>query len=158
MILVTLGTQDKSFDRLLKAVDKEIKNGNIKEEVIVQAGYTKYESKNMKIFDYVSEEDFKEYIDKCNVLITHSGVGTILNGIENGKKIIVVPRLSKYKEHHNDHQVEIAEEFEKEGYVIYLKDMKDLGNIIKKINKFNPRKLEHNKEVIKTIENFIDNI
>ena len=158
MILVTLGTQDKSFDRLLKAVDKEIKNGNIKEEVIVQAGYTKYESKNMKIFDYVSEEDFKEYIDKCNVLITHSGVGTILNGIENGKKIIVVPRLSKYKEHHNDHQVEIAEEFEKEGYVIYLKDMRDLGNIIKKINKFNPRKLEHNKEVIKTIENFIDNI
>ena len=158
MILVTLGTQDKSFDRLLKAVDKEIKNGNIKEEVIVQAGYTKYESKNMKIFDYVSEEDFKKYIDKCNLLITHSGVGTILNGIENGKKIIVVPRLSKYKEHHNDHQVEIAEEFEKEGYVIYLKDMKDLGNIIKKINKFNPRKLEHNKEVIKTIENFIDNI
>lgn len=158
MILVTLGTQDKSFDRLLKAVDKEIKNGNIKEEVIVQAGYTKYESKNMKIFDYVSEEDFKKYIDKCNLLITHSGVGTILNGIENGKKIIVVPRLSKYKEHHNDHQVEIAEEFEKEGYVIYLKDMRDLGNIIKKINKFNPRKLEHNKEVIKTIENFIDNI
>ena len=31
MILVTLGTQDKSFDRLLKAIDKEIENKNIKE-------------------------------------------------------------------------------------------------------------------------------
>ena len=30
MILVTLGTQDKSFDRLLKAIDKEIENKNIK--------------------------------------------------------------------------------------------------------------------------------
>ena len=35
MILVTLGTQDKSFVRLLKAIDREIKKGNIKEKVIV---------------------------------------------------------------------------------------------------------------------------
>ena len=158
MILVTLGTQDKSFDRLLKAVDKEIKNGNIKDEVIVQAGYTKYESDNMKIFDYVSEEDFKEYIDKCDLMITHSGVGTILNAMEKNKKIIVVPRLSKYKEHNNDHQIEIAEEFEKEGYVIYLKNMKDLGETLKNVSKFKPRQLEHNEEVIKVIEEFIDNI
>ena len=158
MILVTLGTQDKSFDRLLKAVDKEIKNGNIKDEVIVQAGYTKYKSDNMKIFDYVSEEDFKEYIDKCDLMITHSGVGTILNAMEKNKKIIVIPRLSKYKEHNNDHQIEIAEEFEKEGYVIYLKNMKDLGETLKNINEFKPRQLEHNDEVIKVIEEFIDNI
>ena len=158
MILVTLGTQDKSFDRLLKAVDKEIENGNIKDEVIVQAGYTKYESKNMKVFDYVEEEDFKEYVKKCDLMITHAGVGAILNAMENGKKIIVAPRLSKYKEHNNDHQIEIAEEFEKEGYVIYLKKMKDLGETIKNIKKFKPRKLEHNEEVIKVIEDFIDNI
>ena len=158
MILVTLGTQDKSFDRLLKAVDKEIKNGNIKEEVIVQAGYTKYESKNMKIFDYVEEEQLKKYIKDCSLMITHAGVGTILNGMENDKKIIVVPRLAKYKEHHNDHQVEIAEEFEREGYIIYLKKLNDLGETLKNIDKFKPRKLEHNKEVIKTIEEFIDNI
>ena len=158
MILVTLGTQDKSFERLLKAVDKEIINGNIKDEVIVQAGYTKYESKNMKVFDYVEEEDFKEYVKKCDLMITHAGVGTILNAMENGKKIIVAPRLSKYKEHNNDHQIEIAEEFEKEGYVIYLKNMKDLGETIKNIKKFKPRKLEHNDEVIKVIEEFIDNI
>ena len=45
MILVTLGTQDKSFVRLLKAIDREIKKGNIKEKVIVQAGYTKYKDR-----------------------------------------------------------------------------------------------------------------
>ena len=47
MILVTLGTQDKGFERLLKQVDEEIKKGNIREKVVVQAGYTKYESPNM---------------------------------------------------------------------------------------------------------------
>ncbi|MBE6160870.1 MAG: hypothetical protein E7158_01440 [Firmicutes bacterium] len=158
MILVTLGTQDKSFDRLLKQIDEDIENGNIKDKVIVQAGYTKYESNNMEIFDYVSQEKLNEYIDKCKLMITHAGVGSILNGIEKNKKVIVVPRLAKYKEQHNDHQVEIAEEFSKEGYVIYLKNLKDLANTIKNISKFEPRKLEHNKEVIKTIEEFIDNI
>ena len=44
MILVTLGTQDKPFTRLLDAVLREIEKGNIKDEVIVQAGCTKYET------------------------------------------------------------------------------------------------------------------
>ena len=56
MILVTLGTQDKSFERLLKAIDKEIKKGNIKDKVLVQAGYTKYKSENMEIFESVSSD------------------------------------------------------------------------------------------------------
>ena len=48
MIFVTLGTQDKGFPRLLDAIEKQIKKGNIKEKVIVQAGLTEYKSKNMK--------------------------------------------------------------------------------------------------------------
>ena len=97
MILVTLGTQDKSFERLLKQIDKEIKNKTIKEKIIVQAGYTKYQSKNMEIFDYKSQEELNELIKKCSFLITHAGVGSILNGLSNGKKVIAVPRLSKYQ-------------------------------------------------------------
>ena len=61
MVFVTLGTQDKVFTRLLKNIDKEIDNGNIKGEVIVQAGFTKYESKNMKVFDLLPKEDFDKY-------------------------------------------------------------------------------------------------
>ena len=66
MILVTLGTQDKSFVRLLKAIDREIKKGNIKEKVIVQAGYTKYNSKNMEIFDL--KREYKLLDDKIKDL------------------------------------------------------------------------------------------
>ena len=55
MILVLLGTQNNNFNRLLEKVEENIINGNIKEEVIVQAGYTKYTSNNMKIFDMISK-------------------------------------------------------------------------------------------------------
>ena len=85
MILVTLGTQDKSFERLLKQIDKEIKNHTIKDKVIVQAGYTKYPSKNMEIFDYKPKEELNELVKKCDLMITHAGVGSILNGITNNK-------------------------------------------------------------------------
>ena len=51
MIFVMLGTQDKSFSRLLETIDKEIEKGNIQEKVIVQAGYTKFKSKYMEVFD-----------------------------------------------------------------------------------------------------------
>ena len=58
MILVMLGTQNNSFHRLLEEIDKLISSGRITEEVVVQAGYTKYQSqnKNMKIIDFVSNE------------------------------------------------------------------------------------------------------
>ena len=45
MILVTLGTQKQQFTRLLEYIE----NSNIKEEIIVQAGFTKFNSKKMKI-------------------------------------------------------------------------------------------------------------
>ena len=47
MILVLLGTQNNSFYRLLEEIEENIKDGTIKEEVIVQAGYTKFQSHNL---------------------------------------------------------------------------------------------------------------
>ena len=87
MILITLGTQDKEFTRILKEVDKLITKKVIKEEVVVQAGYTKYKSKNMKIFDYVSKTELEKYIEKASFVITHAGVGTIFDCLKKNKKI-----------------------------------------------------------------------
>ena len=92
MIFVTLGTQDKDFSRLLKAIDREIEKGVIKEKVIVQAGHTKYESKNMEIFDLIPTDEFNEIIEKCDLLITHGGVGNILSAIKRGKPVIAAAR------------------------------------------------------------------
>lgn len=158
MIFVTLGTQDKSFERLLKAIDSEIKKGNIDQKVIVQAGHTVYQSKNMQIFDYVSMDDFTNYINNCDILITHGGVGSIIDGIKRNKKIIAVPRLAKYKEHTNDHQLEIVEEFENNGNIIALYDTADLDKALKKIKAFKPKRFKSNtSNMIKLLNDFIKN-
>ena len=60
MIFVTLGTQDKPFPRLIEAVEKQVQLGNIKEEVIVQSGSTKYSPGRLRIVDYRSEEHTSE--------------------------------------------------------------------------------------------------
>ena len=50
MILILLGTQDNSFHRLLDKVQELIDKKVITEKVIVQAGRTKFESKDMEIY------------------------------------------------------------------------------------------------------------
>lgn len=158
MILVTLGTQDKKFYRLLEAIQENIDNGNIKDEVVVQAGCSSdFKSKNMKIFDLISIDDFEDLLKKCDVLITHGGVGSIILGLKNNKKVIAAPRLKEYGEHTNNHQLQIIENFSKEGYIKALNDFNELGEIIKNINDFIPKKYKsNNKNFTKLVEKEID--
>ena len=89
MILVTLGTQDKSFKRLLDAISKEIDKGTIKDKVVVQAGYTKYKNDKMEIFSSLPSDELEELIKKADLIITHGGVGSILTALKYKKKVIV---------------------------------------------------------------------
>ena len=151
MILVTLGTQDKSFVRLLQAIDKEIEKGNIKDKVLVQAGYTKYKSKNMEIFKSVSSDRLEELMEEASLIITHGGVGSILTALKHHKKVIATPRLSKYNEHTNDHQKQIIEEFGRLGYIIPLKDLTKLDKILEKSKTFKPKDFKSNNENFKEL-------
>ena len=157
MIFVTLGTQDKSFKRLVEALDKEIEKGNIKDKVIAQVGYTKYKSKNMEIFKTVSRDKLDNYIISADLVITHGGVGSILTALKYHKKIIAAPRISKYNEHTNDHQKEIVDEFAKKGYLLALKDFNKLDKIYEKAKTFKPKEFVSNKDKFnKFISNYIE--
>ena len=121
MVLVTVGTQKQSFERLIQLVkeSKALKS----EEIVVQRGYTKCNnSKRIHSFDFIPMEEMDKYIEQADLVIAHGGVGTIFSAIKKGKKVIAVPRLEKYGEHINDHQIEICEELEKEGYILYYRD------------------------------------
>ncbi|MFA5408306.1 MAG: PssE/Cps14G family polysaccharide biosynthesis glycosyltransferase [Bacilli bacterium] len=159
MILILLGTQDKPFTRLLDAVQKQIDKGKIKDKIIVQAGCTKYNSKDMEIFDLIPVDEFKNLVKKADLIITHGGVGSIMEGINNGKHIIAAPRLKKYNEHVNDHQIQIIDEFTKLGYILPLKDFNKLDKLILKASKMKPKKFESNtNHMISIIEKYIDSI
>ena len=158
MILVMLGTQNDSFHRLLEEIDKLIKNGQIKENVVVQAGYTKYESTNMKIFDFISSDELNKLEQQADCIITHGGVGSIIGSIEKNKKVIAVPRLKQYGEHVNDHQLDIVQSFDKLGYIIGITDVSQLGDALQQIETFEPKKyIQNTGKIISIVQDFIDN-
>ena len=155
-----LGTQDKQFTRLLESIEREINNGIINEKVIVQAGHTKFNSKKMKIFDFESKQNLNRYINKADMIITHAGEGSIMESLSANKPTIVAARLKKYREHVNDHQIQIANKMSKNGYVIWCDDLDKLGNYVKKARNFIPKMFCSNNEcfcnfIIEEIESYL---
>lgn len=142
MIFVTLGTQDKHFDRLLKAVYKL----ETDEKIVAQIGSTEFKSskpeEKFEIHKFLSNEEFEKYMDEARVVITHAGVGTIIYGLKKHKKMIVAARLKKYGEHVNDHQLQILQTFASEGYIIPLENFDDLPKLLE--IEFTPKEWKSN--------------
>ncbi len=158
MILVLLGTQDNSFHRLLEKIQELIDKKVIKEKVIVQAGRTKFESKDMEIFSLVPQDKLKELMEEADLVITHGGVGSIVMALKMEKKTIAVPRLSEFGEHVNDHQIQIVDSFNKQGFLIGVTELNNLEEAIEKAKKFEPKKfVSQTENMINLIEDFIEN-
>lgn len=151
MILVLLGTQNNEFTRLLQEIENNIKKNNITEEVIVQSGFTKYQSDKMIIFDMISKEELAKYVKKASLIITHGGVGSIQMALKENKKVIAVPRKAKYLEHVNDHQCQIVKTFDQKGYLIGIESVNELERALKKAKDFHPIKYEKKSNRIITI-------
>ena len=159
MILVTLGTQDKPFTRLVKEIDKLKESKIIKDKVVVQLGFTDYKSNNLETFSLIESDKLNKLIEEADLIITHGGVGSILSGLKSGKKVIAVPRLAEYKEHTNDHQLQIVNEFYNTGYILKCDNPKDLEEVLKQVKNFKPKKYKSNTaNMVKMIEDFIDKI
>ena len=157
MILVLLGTQNNSFHRLLEKLETCLEDKIIKDKVIVQCGYTKFVSTNMELIDFIPIKAFNDYVKQSDLIITHGGVGSIIHGITNGKKVIAVPRLSKYKEHVNDHQVQIIKMFNEKGLIKGVCDIVDLPEAIENISSFTPVPyISNNENMLKIISDYID--
>ena len=138
MVFVSVGTQKQDFKRIFELVEKSKALEN--EEIVAQTGNTKFESKKMKMLPSIDSKKYSEYIKKAEMVICHGGVGTIFDALENGKKVLVVPRLEKYKEHINDHQIEVAVALEKDGYILVYRESDVFDNCVEKLKKFIPQK------------------
>jgi len=133
MIYVTIGGHPQPFDRLIKKVDKIAPFFD--EEFIVQKGVSKYIPQNCKCLDFAYYEENENYIKQAKLVISHAGVGTIILARKYNVPIIIVPRLKKYNEHLNDHQLDICNALVKEPrkgiYVVF--DIEQLQQTIEKV-------------------------
>lgn len=156
MIFVTVGSQKFQFNRLLKKIDELIENNTINEEVFAQIGLSNYTPKNYKFVEFISQEEFKKNIEKAELIITHAGTGSIINSIKAGKKVIGIPRLSKYGEHVDDHQIQLINEFKELNFIEAVYDINNLKDVVNEIKNKEFEKYCSNTDVfINNIEEFI---
>ena len=126
MIFITLGSQKFQFNRLLKEIDRLIEQGKITEEVFAQTGYSDYKPKNYKYKNFLDRDQFNDVMSKCDKVITHGGTGAIINAVKKEKKVIAVPRLAKYGEHVDNHQLQIIEQFKEMNFVEGINEIEEL--------------------------------
>lgn len=126
MIFITLGSQKFQFNRLLKAVDELIEKGVIQERVFAQTGYSDYKPEHYECVKFLDQEEFAAMEEQADIVITHGGTGAIIGALKKGKKVIAVPRLAKYGEHVDDHQLQLISQFKDQNLICGLKDCTQL--------------------------------
>lgn len=156
MILVTVGSQKFQFNRLLKEIDKLLEQNKIHEKVFAQIGVSDYKPQHYECIDFMSQEAFLNKINQASIIITHAGTGTIINAIKLGKKVIAIPRLKKYGEHVDDHQIQLIKEFADLNLIEPVYEINNLYEAIEIASKKEYSKYSSNtKKVLYSIEEFI---
>lgn len=148
MIFITLGSQKFQFDRLLKEVDRLIADGVIQEKVFAQIGASEYLPQNYTYERFLDRQRFAQIMDQCDSVITHGGTGVIIGAVKKGKKVIAVPRLAKYGEHVDDHQLQLLHQFDDLELICACYEVEQLGECYKNLQNMHFRPYVSNTSVV----------
>jgi UDP-N-acetylglucosamine transferase subunit ALG13 len=118
MIFATVGTNEAPFDRFLQALT----DVRIDEELVVQCGSSDVRPQNAWCVDFLPFDELTTYVRACRLVLMHAGVGSIAVALANGVRPIVVPRLRRYGEAVDDHQLHLAKRLEAIGSVQLVED------------------------------------
>jgi UDP-N-acetylglucosamine transferase subunit ALG13 len=135
LIFVTLGTHEQQFNRLLQIVGSL----RIDHALVVQYGFSTYRLENCIGRRFFEFDEMRRLMAAADVVITHAGVGSIMLALAAGKRPIAAPRLHRFGEHVDDHQVEIAEAFTRAGKVTLFMPGDDLAERIAEADSLNAK-------------------
>lgn len=159
MIFVSLGTFHSLFPRPLIAIESAVKSGKVNEEIIAQIGHTNFTTDAFKTTPFFSPDEIDKLYDDARIIVTHAGTGSILKGVKKRKKVIVIPRLHKYAEHIDDHQLDILNEFAKSHYILPWTDGESFETILSNADCFVPVPYTSSKDkLVSFLMNYIDSI
>ena len=163
MIFVTVGTHEQPFNRLIKKVDDLVANGDIKEKVIIQTGFSTYNANHCEAHKMMSFDEMQQALKDARIVITHGGPSSFIEALQFGKVPIVVPRRQEYNEHVNDHQVDFTKLIEKRmNNIIPVYDIDQLSETIKNyediVKNKNTGESSNNREFNIRFEKIIDGL
>ena len=149
MIFLTVGTL-YPFDRLVGAVDDAVANGLITEDVFAQIGVGGKTPSYIESVESLDKVKFDKVIADCSCMISHAGMGSIQAALNLEKPLLVMPRLYKYSENINDHQVATAAKFEELGHVLAVYEEDQIPQRLEDIKTFIPK--QRDTQVDKVVE------
>jgi UDP-N-acetylglucosamine--N-acetylmuramyl-(pentapeptide) pyrophosphoryl-undecaprenol N-acetylglucosamine transferase len=114
-IFVTLGTiRPYRFDRL---IDRVLEIRSAQDHIVWQVGATTRDDLPGEVVTVMDASEFSRQCRSADVVVTHAGVGALLELMGMGISPIVVPRAAKHGEHVDDHQFQVARFLHKRGLV-----------------------------------------
>lgn len=156
-VFITLGSQKIQFNRLLKAVDELCERGTLDaEDVFAQIGYSDYIPQKYNYKTFLDRDEFSNEMEKADIVITHGGTGAIIGAVKRGKKVIAVPRLAKYGEHVDDHQLQLIKQFDDLNLICPCRDTSKLEAALDTVQrtKYNSYK-SNTLNIISSIEDYL---
>jgi UDP-N-acetylglucosamine transferase subunit ALG13 len=127
MIFVTVGSHPTfRFDRLLQALS--LISGE--EEIAVQHGPAPPPAGVAQAWPWLTFDEVLENMQKARVVVSHAGAGTLLAAHQLGHTPVVAPRLRRYDETVDDHQVDLARAFERTAQVLVAWEMEQLPDLV----------------------------
>ena len=138
-----------------------VANGSIKEEVIMQTGFSTYKPEHCKWQKMMSFDEMQQNLKNARIVITHGGPSSFIEALQFGKVPIVVPRQEKFHEHVNNHQVDFTKLIvERMNNIIPVYDIddlvKDITNYYQIIDKKMDKTGSNNKYFVRSLEKIVD--
>ena len=115
MIFVAVGTQ-APFDRLIEAMDRWA-SVHADQRVLAQVGNSRAATRAIDARRWMDAREFEDSIRNAELVITHAGMGTILNALRLEVPVLIMPRQARLGEHRDDHQQSTARRLEELGVV-----------------------------------------
>jgi UDP-N-acetylglucosamine transferase subunit ALG13 len=151
MILVTVGTNEARFDRLLSALDA--RSGD--EPLFVQHGPSPVRPRGATCVEFLPFDELAALIRDARVVVTHAGVGSTIAALVNGKRPIVVPRLARFREAVDDHQVPFGRRLHEAGLVQFVEDPAGLPDAIAGHSASDAVQLQPNSQLVDELRDYV---
>jgi UDP-N-acetylglucosamine transferase subunit ALG13 len=124
VIFVAVGTQGH-FDRMIRPIDAWASRTG-RSDVFAQIGANAWRPPHLEWVERLDASEFRSRVERCELVISHAGMGTILTALELGKPVLVMPRRAALGEQRNDHQLATARKLEALGLANVANDEHEL--------------------------------
>jgi UDP-N-acetylglucosamine transferase subunit ALG13 len=128
MILVTVGTNEQPFDRLVQAAAEF--GGT--DPLVVQHGSSRVPHGRGRWVDFVDFDELAELMRQADTIVSHAGVGSIILARRQGKQPLVVPRRMHLGEAVDDHQLTLARRLADSGMLELVEDVRSLPELLER--------------------------